>query len=416
MPVTAITVNFIDSLRYGALLVEATCTVYRQGVATRFVVPVSSATFLVTRNAQVRRSGSLTAVIPSYIPPTPLLPNNPSSVLAPFGNEIKVRTRILSVTTQKLTTKWVPLGLYQIATTTVDDTNTDLSVTLELYDRSWLIAQRLWKAPYNVPAVTGNFVTEIQHLIKTVWWTTPPLKFQITPTTQKVPKATFTAGSNPWTAAQQLAAAVGYELFFNATGVVVGYPVPTPQNLPVVWNFASTPDLVFGSGTGTGSTALFGSAYSTPTEVRVQMTRTAIYNDIIVTGTSTQVATGATTTTGNAYTNTQPVLGEAETLNPNSPMYVKGPVGDIPEFVSSNFITKSTQAVLAANTYLKQSLSDAWQVYLTCAPNPIFDIDDVITITRPRLGLTNVRVVIDTISHKLTYATLTEITGRVVPT
>lgn len=409
------TAGFVNTLRYGSYLVLSTCTVYSTGAPTNFKTPVSSVEVTVTRNAQTRRTATLTAEVLPTMPPTLLMPVNPSSPLAPFGNEIKVRTGIAPAgEVDKVV--WTPLGLFVIGSSTASDTTVNTVYTLNLYDRSWVIAQRLFKAPYNVPALTGNFVVEIKQLLKKVWGGTPPLRFQIAPTTAKVPRAIFNAGSNPWTAAQQLAMAVGYELFFNATGTVVGYPTPTPSSATAVWNFTDTPDLVAGNvGTpGTNSETLYGDAYSTPVQCSITMTRDQIYNDVVVTGAGPYTAPSSGTTATTAGYGTAPVVGEARTTTASSPMNVTGPVGDIPEFVSSNFVTASTQASTAAKNYLNASLSDAWQVSISCPPNPVFDIDNVITVTRPRLNLTMTKIVIDTITHRLSYATLTIVTGRVV--
>lgn len=416
MPVVAgYTKGFVDSLRYGSFLVLATCTVYSTGSPTNFKVPISSVEATVTRNAQTRRTATMTAQVLPTIPPTLRMPINPSSPLAPFGTEVFVKTGI-APGGRIATVVWVPLGLYVIGTSAASDTVNDTTYTLSLYDRSWVIAQRLFKTPYNFPALTGNFTVEIKHLLKTVWGSTsPPLRFKISNTSSKVPKATFNAGSNPWTAAQQMAAAVGFELFFNVTGVVVAYPTPSPGSGTVVWHFTDTGDAVAGNVAGTGSETLFGDAYSTPASISVTMTRDQIFNDVIVTGAGPYTYPNSGTTSGTGGYGTAPVVGEAMTTNPRSAMNVTGPVGDIPEFVSTNFVTASAQAKEAATNYLQASLSDAWQVTIATPPNPVFDIDDIVEITRPRLGLTKTKIVIDTISHRLAYATLTTLTGRVVP-
>jgi hypothetical protein len=407
MPVAIPSTGFVDTLRFGSFLVEARCTVYSTGVATTFQVPLSVATVTVTRNSAQRRQCTVTAQIVPDVPPPAILPTSPSSLLAPFGNEIFIETGI--ATSDGTVKQWMPLGLFAISTVAVNDTTIDLAVTIDGYDRSWVIAQRKFKEPYNVPAVTGNFIAEIKHLVNQVWGSTPPLTYNIVPTTAKVPKASYNQGATPWTAALQMANAVGYELFFNATGIVTGYPIPTPAKQPITWNFTDTPDSVYGAGGTGGSTSLFGSPYSTPVAVAMQFTRDQIYNHVIVTGTGSQNATGATTGS------TAPVVGEAKDTNPASSTYVTGPVGDIPQFVSTNLMLTAAQAEAAAANYLQVALSDAWQITLTCPPNPMFDIDDVVTVTRPRIGIKNLKMVIDSIEHTLSYGTLMKITGRIVP-
>jgi len=85
----------------------------------------------------------------------------------------------------------------------------------------------------------------------------------------------------------------------------------------------------------------------------------------------------------------------------------------VTNFVSSNLIT-SDGAQSMANNDLNVSLSSAWTVTLQVPPMPIFDIDDCVLITRPRVGLNNALCVIDTITHAIRYADLTSITGRIL--
>lgn len=412
MPVAPPSTGFIETLRFGATLVLARVTIYEEGAPTTYEVPISVAKATVTRNSAQRRQLSMTAEITPTIPPPPLWPTSPASLLTPFGNEIYVETGIATADGSGGATvkQWMPLGLFSLSTITAQDTTNDATITIEGFDRSWVVSQRKFKGQYSVPATaTGTFVAEIKHLLNQVWGSTPALRFNIVPTTAKVPAATFNQGTDPWTACLQMATAVGYELFFNVTGVVTGYPIPTPATQPVVWHFTDTPVAIYGlTGTG-GSTTLEGSPYSTPIDCTVQFTRDGIFNDVLVVGTGQYNPTA----TGYAPT-TPPVIGEAQTASASSPFRVTGPLGDIPEFVQTNLVASGSQASAAADNYLQAALSDAWQITLSLPPNPMFDIDDVVTVTRPRLGLTNVKMVIDSIEHSLSYATVTKLTGRVL--
>jgi len=192
---------------------------------------------------------------------------------------------------------------------------------------------------------------------------------------------------------------------------VTGYLIPTPKTQPVQWNFTDTETAIFGAGGATGgggSTQLEGDPYSSPTDVISVMTRTGIYNDVVVTGVGSSNAPASNTGTG------QPVLAEAKDSTASSPTYVGGGMGDVPQFVSTNLVTSSVQAQAMANNDLQAALAAAWQLTVTLPPNPMFDIDDVVTVTRPRIGLNNVKMVIDSITHTVSYATLTKISGRVV--
>ena len=62
------------------------------------------------------------------------------------------------------------------------------------------------------------------------------------------------------------------------------------------------------------------------------------------------------------------------------------------------------------------ALSAAWQVTISFPPNPMFDVDDLVTVTRPRIGMSNLPMIIDAITYIVSYGDLSTITGRVVQT
>ena len=423
MPVIAPTAAFIDTLRFGTYLVEARMTVYQNGLSTSIIVPISTAQITVDRNSANRRQGSITAEFIPSVPPPANMPTDPTSLLAPFGTEIFLEFGVVTTAavvdqaTQAIITpaviSWTPIGLLDIATTTVDDTTVDLTVTLDVYDRSWVISQRSFLQPYNIPATpSGLFEAEIQQLLNLVWNESnnaPGLIFNIAQTDPPtlVPGASYNQGDDPWDACQDMASACGYELFFDVNGVVTGYPIPDPTTTPITWNFNDDPTVIYGD-PGTGSAALFGGVYSTPVECQNQMTRDGISNDFYVAGTGSQTAPGS----ASGYE--VPALARASDTNPRSATYIYGGVGDVPTFTSSNLVLTNAQALAMAQNLLQNSISASWQITVTYPPNPIFDIDDCVTVTRPRMGLNNVKMVIDTITHSVNYADLSQITGRVV--
>lgn len=412
--------EFVNALRFGAILIESRITPFVNGQPLGDVLyaTVSTGTFTIDRNSNQRRSGSLTLEVIPSIPPPALLPTSPSSILAPFGNELLIETGITSSVPgsagMKSSTTWTSAGLYAIATSTVDDTTLDAIVTLNLYDRSWTIAQRTLKNPYNFPSTPGgNFVEEIETLLNKVWEQDPsagPLLYNIVPTDQVIPQTSYDQGSDPWQACLDLAEAIGYELYFNANGEVIGRPTPDPFSLATTWNFTDDPTEIVGLA-GTGSTALFGSPYSTPVEVSIQMTRDGIPNDIVVQGTGD--ANAATYSGDGLETSDPPVLAEAYDNNPLSPTYVGGGMGDVPSFVESALVT-STGAQAYADNELQIALSASWTVTISSPPNPLFDVDQVCTVTRPRVGMYKVKMILDTITQVISYDDEVQLTGRVL--
>lgn len=401
---------FIDALRWGTYLVAAQLTVYDAGGnSTSVVVPCSEASFTVDRNSEFRRQGSISVEILPTIPPQQVtvgdmsytyLPLTPQSLLAPFGNEISVAMSVVQNGVAGAN-GWVPLGRFQIATSTIDDTGVDMTTNLDLYDRSWAIAQRELLTAYNLPAAGGDLQSEVEALIATAWTGSKtgkvPWTYSITPSTSgyTVPAGTLNQGQDPWQACLDLAASCNYELFFDVNGNVVGKPVPDPGSQPVVWNFTGNALSV----TGQPYNPVGGTPYTTPIDVTLAMTRDGVSNDFFVS------ATGS---------NNTPVQEQVYDNNPASPTYVNGPMGNIPTFIYDANITTGAEATGEATYDLQSSLGQVWTLAVDTPPNPLFDIDDVCTMTWPRLGLNLQKFVVDTISVDVRYDVATNVMGRVV--
>ena len=413
------TSQFINALRYGSTLVAAQLTVYRNAVPTSVILPVSSANFTADRNSEFRRSGQITLEILPTVPPQTvlvngvsygLLPLNPSALLAPFGNEVNIQMSVIQATAANNANGtatagangWVPMGRYQIATAVVQDTGVDLTMTLNVYDRSWAIAQRQLLAAYSVPAAQGDLQSELQALMLTAWGGPVPWTYNITPNPgYTVPAGAYNQGQDPWQAAQDFFSSAGYELYFDVNGNIVGKPIPNPATSSVVWNFVEG-EL---GATGTLAHPLGGTPYTTPVDVSMTLTRDGIPNNFVV----------GVSGPNNATVATQLIQANAADTNPNSPTYINGPMGNVPNFIFDSLITTQAQAQAEANFDLAQSLAKSWVVAVDTPPNPLFDIDDVCTVSRARLGLSNQKFVVDTISTSVRYDSLTSVGGRVIP-
>lgn len=414
---------FINALRFGSYLVAAQLTLYYKGQSTGIVLPVSTADFTFDRNSEQRRSGQLTVEILPTVPPqtvsldgvtqVPLLPITPSSALAPFAQQIGVALQVLGPGGTLNPNDWVPMGIYAIAESTVDDTVNDLIVTLKLFDRSWILAQWKLVSSYNVPASTGVLQDEIKALINHVWSTqgpagppTPPWTYSIVPSTYIVPSGTYNQGQDPWQACLDMASSAGYELYFDVHGNVVGAPAPgspasstfpTLNSIPVSWGF----DQNTISAQGVSSHSLSGTPFTTPIAMAMQILRDGIYNDFWI------AAIGSNN-------NSSLLQARAVDTNVLSPTWYQGIMGDSPNFIYDSLITTLAQAQAEANYDLAVALSKVWQISIDSSLNPLFDIDDVFTVTNPRLGLSAQKVIIDTIHTSVRYDALTTLSGRVI--
>jgi hypothetical protein len=412
---------FLNTLRWGSYLVLAQLQIYYKGQASNIYLPVSTADFTIDRNSEQRRSGQLTVEVLPTIPPqtvsldgstqVPILPLTPTSALAPFAQQIGVSLQVVAEGGVIDPTQWIPMGIFAIAESTIDDTTTDVVVTLKLFDRSWVLANWKLASAYTVPAAGGSLGTEIQTLINHVWTTqgpgtpaTPPWTYSIgNPTGYSVPAGTYNQGQDPWQACLDMAASAGYELFFDVNGNVVGQPTPgspargTLNSLPTVWGFDTNTLSV----QGTESHSPGGTPFTTPVGMVMQILRDGIFNDFWVS------AVGS----NNFSALSQQRAADTNTL---SPTYYQGVMGDNPSFIYDSLITTAAQALAEAQYNLGVSLSKVWQISVDAPPNPLFDIDDVFTVTNPRLALSAQKVIVDTIHTSIRYDALTTLSGRVI--
>lgn len=403
------TSSFIDALRFGSYLIASRITVYSGGQPTSIVLPVSDATFTVDRNSEQRRQGQMTVEILPEVPPVTasvggaaqiLLPLNPQSILAPFGNEIFVEFTLVGNGGNLGDNGWVPMGMYSIATSVIQDSGIDLTCTLDLYDRSWAIAQRSLTTAYSVPAGAGDLQTEITLLLATALgggsfpWT---FNFQ-GGSTYTVPAGTYNQGQDPWQACLDMATSAGYELYFDVLGNLVAQPVPDPTQANVVWNFSP------GEVQADGSLAhpLGGTPFTTPIGIELGLTRDGIANSFYV------------TPSGSNNANPTQAVAQDTTAWPISPTSIYGPMGVVPHFVYDSNITTTAQALAEAQYDLAKGLAKAWTLGVATPPNPLFDIDDVCTATWPRLGLDTQKFVVDQITTSVRYDVNTMVKGRVI--
>ena len=149
-------------------------------------------------------------------------------------------------------------------------------------------------------------------------------------------------------AAEDLAASIGCEGYFNVFGDPTLRPVTSATALSV-W----TVDV------GTRGVLIGGKRDSSDEQT---------YNAVIVTSTRTD-----------GLFPFDPQL--AEDRNPASPTYIYGPFGHVARFYSSPAITTAEQAVGAARALLRQVVGVASSLSLTSVVNPALDVGDVITVS-----------------------------------
>jgi hypothetical protein len=322
----------------------------------------------VDKTNDVRRRCTVTLEDPTGA----LIPTSPSSLLTPYGNELRLWR---GVTYVDGTSEMVPLGVFRMATVRVRDSGADVTIEVTGYDRARAVQRAKFTDTYSVAAGT-DLATAIQALITS---RVSGLTFSFANTTATTPGVTYQAGDDPWKAARELATAGGYELFFDADGICVLRPEPDTSTAATVWDFTE------------GST-------NTATSLDRAFTDENVYSDVIATGEGTGVV--------------PPVRGQARDTTTTSPTYYLGSFGDVPYFFSSPLMVSAAIATVTAAALLNRLVGFTDQVGFTAVPNPALDVSDVVTVTRQRLGLSAAPYVVDRLTIPLDAKETMSITSR----
>ena len=221
------------------------------------------------------------------------------------------------------------------------------TITVHAIDLSLAIKRNVWQQPYTVP----SGITYGDAAVAIVKNRLPSqTAFSIATTTEIVPEIIIygsTQGGDPWKDLRELAQAIGFECFFDPTGVFVFRPVPDPRYGIPVWQFDET---------------------MTPlvVEAKRELGADQTYNDIVVVGQSTS--------SQNAVT------AEALDLDPSSRTYVLGSFGRVAQRLTFPLIKTQTAAQAAANATLYNSIGGSDTVTITCVPHPALEPGDIVKI------------------------------------
>lgn len=317
--------------------------VYRSGALIATDLPVTAGSVTVDSSAAIRRRCTLTVVDPDGT----LAPSEPTDALAPYGNEVKLYRGVEGDLAE--------LGVFRIEQAEVADAGA-VTIALTGFDRSGTVQEARFENAYTVAEGT-NYGTAIQALITD---RLPSVTFNFVSTTRTTPLLTFEEGADPWEAAQNMAASIGMDLFFDAAGVCVLRPEPDPLSGAVVATFVE----------GVNSVVV---------AVNNNLTAKPAYNKFIV--------------TGETMDGTPPVRAEAFDNNPASPTYYFGTFGKRPRFFRSQFITSQAQAQETADAFLRRELGGSEQVTFSAVPNPALDAGHVVQAVRSRIGVDTIAVI-----------------------
>ncbi|MCW2767547.1 MAG: RoPhREQ1 [Nocardioides sp.] len=240
------------------------------------------------------------------------------------------------------------------------NTGGGLSIEISGVDLSRSVSRNSWEDVHFVDSGT-NYATAIHDIIED---RLPGTQYNFASTTHVTPKLIFgmSMDSDPWQDAQDLATAIGMELYFDALGVCTLRDVPDPGTGQSVWTFSDSANPTIASATRS-------------------LTDQTVFNYIVAYGESVD--------------NAVPVSAVAFDDNPNSPTYYLGAYGKVPTSFTSPEITTVEQAQAAADALLNLSIGNAENVEISVVPNPALEPGDVITVTIGELKLTGTFMVND---------------------
>lgn len=264
-------------------------------------------------------------------------PNLLYSLLRVDGTELFVRAGVSWPDGHEL----VDLGVYRIDDVQFEEQGATPVAQISGQDRSAKVADDRFTATTSIAAGT-NYADAIRSVIVDVL---PTVEFALASTTATTPLLVYQEEGDRWAAVSDMATSLGWVLYFDGLGRLIGAPEPDPTTVSSIWSFIDGAD---------------NTAVSRPR----RKTRSGVFNGVIATG---------ETTSGAA-----PVRGEAYDVDPVSPTYWYGPYGKVPRFYRSPLLTSNEQCADAATSLLRTSRRFVEQIDIAASPLPHLEPGDVI--------------------------------------
>lgn len=281
-------------------------------------------------------------------------------LLDPYSAELAAyRGLVLYRGTPQETIEWAPYGVYQLTSRGVPG---DGSITVTGQDRA-IMYQGGMTGALAIPGATP-VETAVQRLLST---RNPGLTMLSWKTGFTCGPLLYSPDVDVWDEALTLAKSVGGWLHHDRTGRLVFGPTLPTSSRPVR-RWAEGDGLLI--------------------DVDRQEDSDTIHNVVVVS--SEKTATGGV------------IQAVAEDANPSSPTYSRGRYGRRPTTIVNPHISTITQAQQVASTELIRELGRSETVKATTVVDLAVDPLDVVTINRPRSGLAERGLVIDSLAVPLT--------------
>lgn len=331
-------------------------------------LPFTDAAVTIDVNNEIRRQLSVTLTDTD----STLVPADASALLAPYGNELRPYRGIRYADG---TEEVVPLGAFPLIENDSQWDGKSLPITLVADDRSSLVTAALLTDWVTIAAGT-NIADAIETLLSA---RVAGLTFNLEPTTFTTGLIALAPGDDPWKVArEQLAAAAGQDLFFDADGAVRSLTVPDPDTTAESFDYTE-------------------GALNIVTQASRKQTVLGAFNVVVVIGQGPDVAS--------------PVRAVAQDNDPTSPTFVGGKIGQRVRVIKTDQASTLAQAQAIADAELRKTLGATSQVAFTGVVNPATAGSDVITIDQTAVRASG-RYIIDTAAIPLRWDQLMQITTR----
>lgn len=320
----------------GYHVMSVTADVYYSGAILAADIPVADGSVTIDRGSAVRRSLSLTVSDVSY------LPWNPTDPLAVYGQRIVVKRGIkLNGAIESVT-----LGTFRINEPAGDTLFGPVTLTGQSSEVD--IQDDAFQAPATTRGLGGCF-----DVISAFIHQTLPAATVVNLTHDNrnpaCAVATWDAQSDKWDAVTQTAAAMQAEVYVDALDRFVVADIPNVLTGTVAWEIAE----------GEGGTLMSAAR---------KMSRTAVYNAVVVSGENTS-------------SNTAPVSAVAKDVDPASPTRWGGPFGKVTKFVSSALVTTVGGCQAIADSLLFDAIAPNVQTSVALATtNPALEAGDILRL------------------------------------
>jgi len=354
----AASANFKSYLRENHIVVsKAEVWSVDQKLAT---LDISDGSVEVKAKSAIRRTCSVTLTTTREL--NSLVPDNDFDLLTPFGNELRL---FRGIQFDDGSVEYVPLGVFVIIDVVIQDTNDGVQIILAGDDRSLIVSRNKWTEPYQM--VNGSLEDSLADLLRDRY---PDAQTNFTATNVTINQVVLGTERNndPWKDAVEISELVGYDLFFDANGIVQLAPFPTLDGSTIVANFKE----------GEETTIL---------DLNRTISTRETYNGVIY------IIEGAEVPV--------PIRVEVFDEDSTSPTYRFGKFGEVPIFVNSNLLRTESEAIIAASSLLNLYIGAQETISWNSLVDPTLDVQDVVYIKAEGAKVDRV-VIIDSLSIPLT--------------